>query len=141
MVRHNVGVSSYMTTARPDRGNNPREKQKLTDLTNLMQTYNAQSFISMTNQRLCIGCVSKETRELIEEIVWEVKEIEPEIAFHCVPNCVLYGACKEDAYVKCNHYKDFIKKILLENEFDASKVVSTLINIDSRYKAYHKFYC
>lgn len=139
LVRHNVGTNPYMATGRPDRGNKPRNKQHLDEPTNLMQTHNAQSFINMCNQRLCVGCVSKETREIVEKLVGEVRTLEPEIAFHCVPNCILYGACKEDDFVKCNHFRNFMKKILVDNEFDLSKVLTVIMDVNLRYQAYHDF--
>ena len=139
LVRHNVGVNPYMATGRPDRNNKPRAKQTMEDPTTLMQTHNADSFINMCNERLCVGCVSKETRLIVEELVKEVEQVEPEIAFYCVPNCIKYCACKEDDFTKCNYFKKFVKQILVDQEYDPSKIVPILMDINLRYTMYHKF--
>lgn len=139
LTRHTIGVNPYMATARPDRKNKPRSRQSMEEPTNLMQTHNAESFINMCNQRLCIGCVSKETRLIVAEIVKEIEIYEPEIAFYCVPNCIKYCACKEDDFVECNHFKKFIKKILVDKEYDSSKIVPIIMDIKWRYSMYHKF--
>ena len=128
-----------MGTGRPDRNNKPRNEQTMEELTCLMQTVNGDSFINMCNQRMCIGCVSKETRELVEEIVLKIKEFDPVIAFFCVPNCILYGACKENDFVDCGHYKRFIKTVLINHDYDVSKVVPMMMDIRLRYQSYHNF--
>lgn len=139
LSRHHVGVTPYIGTARTDRGHKPRHLQTMEEPTVLMQSHNAQSFISMCNSRLCVGCVSKETRELVEQIVKEVEKIEPELAFYCVPNCVLYGACKENDFTVCSHYQSFIKYVLVEKDYDLSKVITILMDVNYRYEMYHCF--
>ena len=139
LSRHHVGVTPYMATSRTDRGNKSRNEQTMEEPTDLMQSHNAQSFISMCNSRLCYGCVSAETRELVEQLVKEVEKIEPEVAFYCVPNCILYGACKENDFTSCSHFKKFIKYILVEKDYDIAKVITILMDVNYRYQMYHSF--
>ena len=118
LVRHTVGVNNFMGTGRSDRGNKPREEQRMSDLTVFKQSYNADSFISFCNTRLCVGSVSKQTRELVEQIVGILRETEPEIAKYCVPPCISRGYCKEVGLMKlagrepCN----FLRKYLSATE-------------------------
>ena len=95
LVRHNVGVNSFMRTARPDRGNIPRSEQSMDMPTDLLQSYNGQSFLNMMEARLCFGVVSTETRELAEEIRAQVRKIEPILASHCLSYCQNTGRCRE----------------------------------------------
>ena len=133
LVRHKFGVEHYMGTMRSDRGNPPRSEQTMETLTELMQSYNAQSFTNFTRTRLCAGCVSKETRELTQAIVDEVKKLEPEVAFYCVPPCIYRGACKEVGFTKCGYFKSFL------NTIPPSERERIMFDIDNRYKAYHNW--
>jgi len=133
LVRHKHGVEHYVGTMRPDRGSKPREEQTMADLTELMQSHNAQSFTNMARTRLCVGCVSKETVALTRVLVGEVGKTEPEVAFYCVPPCIYRGACKEDAFTKCNYYSRFIDSL------PTDKVVEIISDIDKRYEEYHKW--
>lgn len=133
LVRQKVGVEHYMGTMRSDRGNKPREQQTMADLTELMQSHNAQSFMALARTRLCVGCVSKETRELTQKLVDIIGEKEPELAFYCVPPCVHQAGCKESGFTNCGYFKKFLSShsgsvIMNENR---------IFDIDKRYQAYH----
>lgn len=132
-VRQKVGVEHYMGTMRSDRGNKPREEQTMADLTELMQSHNAQSFIALARTRLCKGCVSKETRELTQEIVDKIALHEPELAFYCVPPCIHQAGCKESAFTKCSHFKNFLDMMYgFDREIE-------MFDIDQRYSEYHNW--
>jgi hypothetical protein len=133
LVRHKQGVEHYVGTMRSDRGSKPREEQTMADLTQLMQSHNAQSFTNMARTRLCVGCVSKETLALTKDLINELSEIEPEVAFYCVPPCIYRGACKEVGFTKCNYYYKFVDSLIEDDKLE------TLIDIDMRYKAYHEW--
>lgn len=134
LVRHTVGVNSYMGTMRPDRGSNTtRAEQTMETETELLQCFNAESFINMCRTRLCGGCVSRETRLLVERIVSDLKPIEPEIAFMCVPPCIYRGACNEKGFTECSFFDIFVASLPEENR------VEILTDIDKRYLAYHKW--
>ena len=108
LVRHNVGVNNYMGTMRSDRGNPSREEQSMADKTVFMQSYNIQSFLQMCMTRMCAGCVSKETRELVFRIVKQMHTIEPIIASFAVPPCIYRLGCKEVGFTSCGHLDGFI---------------------------------
>lgn len=133
LVRHKYGVEHYVGTMRSDRGSKPREEQTMADLTRLMQSHNAQSITNMIRTRLCVGCVSKKTVVLTKEVLEELRAIEPETAFYCVPPCIYRGACKEDAFVECKYYQKFLDSL------PTGKEVEILSDIDKRYEHYHKW--
>ena len=128
LVRHTVGVNNYMGTGRSDRIKIPRSEQTMEFLTELMQTHNAQSLIQLMNTRLCIGCVSYETRLIAEIIRKRIELIEPELAFMFVPNCVKLCGCKESFAGGCRHFNKF----LMQTDDD-------LYDIENRYIAYHEW--
>ncbi len=133
LVRHKHGVEHYVGTMRSDRGSKPRNEQTMADLTQIMQSHNAQSFTNMARTRLCVGCVSKETVTLTKKLVTELNSVEPEVAFYCVPHCIYRGACKEDAFSNCGYYNGFV------NSLPIDKAVEILTDIDKRYEAYHNW--
>ena len=133
IVRHNVGCNNYMKTSRTDRGNLPRSEQTMIMLTDLMQSHNAESFINMMETRLCVGCVSKETRILAESLVKEVSKVEPELALMCVPPCIKSFGCKE-VFTKCSFFENFMNYISL---MDIK--IRDLTNIEERYRVYREY--
>ena len=128
LIRHNVGVNNYMGTGREDRIKIPRSEQTMEFETELMQTHNAQSFINMMNNRLCVGCVSYQTRKLAEALLEEVKKVEPELALCCVPNCIKYCGCKELFAGGCVHFNKFY-----------TETNGDIQNIEERYRDYHEW--
>ena len=135
LVRHSIGVNNYMKTNRPDRGGIPRDEQLMTMPTDLLQVYNAESFINLMETRLCIGCVSRETRLLLEDVLDEVAKTEPELAHNCVPSCIMRCGCKEAGFINCNHYKSFFKYVKTQ-ELDGFLSTSS---IPFRYELYKQF--
>ncbi len=118
---------------RPDRGSKTRAEQTMADLTEMLQSHNAQSFTSLARTRLCVGCVSKETRLLTESLVDEIVETEPEVAFYCVPPCIYRGACKEVGFTECNYFNKFLESL------PTDEVGWIMGDIDERYEAYHRW--
>ncbi len=125
IVRHAKNQEFYVQTWRPDRGNVQRSEQTMDMSTSVMISANAQSLISMASDRLCIGKVTSETRELMKLIVSELRKIEPELAFYCVPSCIRRCGCKE--FQPCSFFTTF------ENH------CCSLGSIDKRYCSYHSF--
>lgn len=62
--------------------------------TDLWCDINAESLINMARKRLC-SKASKETRELVESIRYNVAKVDPDLARHMVPQCVYRGVCPE----------------------------------------------
>ena len=94
-VRH-VHAQPFVSTSRPDIDGNqlPRDEQRKTDPVNLRLFLNAEEIINISRKRLCMKS-EWETRRIWIEVIKELKEIEPELAFACVPNCIYRGFCPE----------------------------------------------
>lgn len=58
--------------------------------TNLTGIMNAEAIINMSHKRFCAKA-SKETREVWREVVHELAKVDPDLAEHCVPQCVHRG--------------------------------------------------
>lgn len=95
LIRH-VHAQPFVSTSRPDIDGNqkPREEQKKTDLVNMRLFLNAQEIIQISRARLC-NKAEFETRKIWNEVVKKLREIEPELANACVPNCIYRGFCPE----------------------------------------------
>jgi thymidylate synthase ThyX len=98
IARHHQGCEKFIHSQRTDRN----EKLKGLNRDDLPQgllndmdmTCNAQSFINISRKRLC-NCASKETREAWTAVIEYLKEIDPELAAVCVPECIYRGFCPE----------------------------------------------
>ena len=98
IARHHQGCEKFIHSQRTDRN----EKLKGLNRDDLPQgllndmdmTCNAQSFINISRKRLC-NCASKETREAWAAVIEYLKEIDPELAAVCVPECIYRGFCPE----------------------------------------------
>lgn len=95
LVRH-VHAQPFVSTGRSDvlKENPPREEQRMTDLYNMRLFLNAQEIIAISKVRLCTKA-EKETRRIWGEVIYQLKDIEPELAAACVPNCIYRGHCPE----------------------------------------------
>lgn len=95
LVRH-VHAQPFVSTSRPDIDGKqiPREEQKKIDPVNMRLFLNAQEIIAISRVRLCTKA-EKETRRIWGEVVSQLKDIEPELAAACVPNCIYRGHCPE----------------------------------------------
>lgn len=94
LVRHSQGIEKFVATSREDRTGVPRTERRQTDLVDCQFSLNAQAFINMSYRRLCTGADAK-TIEVWRGIVEKLREIEPELAFVCVPECIYRGFCPE----------------------------------------------
>ena len=63
--------------------------------TNFAFLVSAEGLMNMASKRLCIGAVSKETREVMEDICHKVKDIDPDLYPHLVKPCIATGICRE----------------------------------------------
>lgn len=63
--------------------------------TDLAFIVNAEAIINMSHKRLCEKA-SKETREIWENVIALIEEVDPDLAKHCVKPCVAScGLCRE----------------------------------------------
>jgi hypothetical protein len=94
-TRHHVGVNHYVQTQRTDRTGINRNYKKQGDLVSHIMSMNTQALINMAHKRLCKQA-SKETREVMQEIVKQVIEVAPYLKDVLVPLCVYRGGkCTE----------------------------------------------
>ena len=95
LVRH-VHAQPFVSTGRSDvlKENPPREEQRMTDLYNMRLFLNAQEIINISKVRLCNKAEFK-TRSIWNQVIEELRKIEPELANACVPNCFYRGFCPE----------------------------------------------
>lgn len=95
LVRH-IHAQPFVSTSRPDIDGKqiPREEQKKIDPVNMRLFLNAQEIINISKVRLCNKAES-ETRKIWNEVINELRKIEPELANACVPSCFYRGHCPE----------------------------------------------
>ena len=94
-VRHHIGVNHYVQTQRSDRTGIAREDKPQGEMVSHIMSINAQELINMSHKRLCKQA-SKETREVMQEIVRQVVEVAPYMKDVLVPLCAYRnGKCSE----------------------------------------------
>ena len=94
-VRHHIGINHYVQTQRSDRTGVDRDSKPQGEIVSHIMSVNAQELVFMAHKRLCKQA-SKETREVMQEIVRQVVEVCPEFKDVLVPNCVYRnGKCEE----------------------------------------------
>jgi hypothetical protein len=95
LVRH-VHAQPFVSTSRPDIDGKqiPREEQKKSDPVNMRLFLNAQEIINISKVRLC-NKAETETRKIWNQVIEELRKIEPELAAACVPSCIYRGLCPE----------------------------------------------
>lgn len=95
LVRH-VHAQPFVSTSRPDIDGKqiPREEQKKIDPVNMRLFLNAQEIINISKVRLC-NKAEKVTRHIWNQVIEELRKIEPELAMACVPSCIYRGYCPE----------------------------------------------
>ena len=102
ITRHKIGIDHFVSTQRTDRTGTNRDLEPQSSLVNHEVDANAQAVITISRKRLCTGA-SPETREAWKAFLTELKEIEPELARCCVPDCVYRGYCYE--FIPCGYSK------------------------------------
>lgn len=95
-VRHHIGVNHYVQSQRNDRQNNyDRTKAPQDAMVSHIMSVNAQELVFMAHKRLC-GQADAYTRKVMQEIVRQVAEINPEFKDVLVPLCgYRNGKCTE----------------------------------------------
>lgn len=97
-VRHKYGVEHYIQSQRDDRQTNkspiPRANKPQGEIISHIMYINAQELMFMARRRLCMQA-SKETRQVMQMIVEQVLETNPEFEKVLVPMCEYQGKCPE----------------------------------------------
>lgn len=110
LARHKVSIEHFVQSQRDD-----RNEGRVVSRNDLPQSapvmhkmfVSAAEILFISRRRLC-HMASKETRQVWQAVIEELRKIEPELASACVPECVYRGgwcpefrpcgACKTDAY-------------------------------------------
>lgn len=88
----------------------PRQFDRLAP-TDLAFICNAEAIMNMSHKRLCAKA-SSETREVWQEVVSKIREIDPDLAKHCVPQCMYRGGiCPEPKGCGYNKTELFNKQL------------------------------
>lgn len=95
-VRHHIGVNHYVQSQRNDRQTNyDRTKAPQDAVVSHIMSINAQELVFMAHKRLC-GQADAYTQRVMQEIVKQVSEINPEFKNVLVPLCgYRNGKCTE----------------------------------------------
>ena len=104
LCRHSVGYTPYISTQRDDRIDHTisRDEAPQGTLVNMDITLNAQAMINVSRKRLC-GMCSPETRQVWKRVIEELKEVDPQLAKNCVPNCVYRGGICPEGKNRCKY--------------------------------------
>lgn len=91
-ARHKIWVEHFVQSLREDRGGDGTENRYT--LVDHGMWINAESLITMSHKRLCAHA-AKDTIEVMEKITLAVKEVDPDLYLHMVPNCLYIKKCYE----------------------------------------------
>lgn len=94
LVRHKIGIEHWVKTQRTDRTGIDRSKLPQGALVDYTFEANAQALITISRKRLCRQA-SPETQAVWRAVIQAVKEVEPELASVCHPDCCYRGFCPE----------------------------------------------
>ena len=97
-VRHNVGVTHFVTSNRDDRGGTGTEDRN-TEVKHMM-IINAQSLIAMARKRLCFKS-HRATVNVMRGIKKVITDIDHALFERLVPECIYRGLCPE--IKSCGH--------------------------------------
>lgn len=104
----------------------PRDKKPQDALVNFDGYANMQNLIDAWRKRLCIGCVTKEARELAEDFKMELHKTHPFEADVLQKNCIYRCGCPE--FHSCGYWEKFCERHKGEN----------LLDIQTRYNLANK---
>ena len=128
----------FISTQRDDRKKHdiPRGKMSQDTPVKFDGYANMQSLIDSFRKRLCIGCVSPETRELAEDFKLALHETKPELAYVLVPNCVYRCGCPE--FKCCGYINELFS--YASTWYDDAKMMTVMTDIATRYDLYNEMF-
>ena len=94
LVRHNVGITHFVTTQRTDRTGKDRNEAPQSALVDHEIHVNLQALISISRKRLCAQA-DPETRKVWQAVVNVIMKDDPIVGNALVPECVYRGFCFE----------------------------------------------
>lgn len=105
-VRHHIGVNHYIQSQRNDRQDKyDRTTAPQGEIVSHIMSINAQELVFMAHKRLCHQA-SPETRAVMQEIVRQVIELNPEFRDVLVPLCYYRGGLCTEFY-PCGYNKTY----------------------------------
>lgn len=94
LCRH-IHAQPYVKSQRNDRQNEyDRNSAPQNEMVSMIWDMNAEELITIANKRLC-NQASKETREIVQEMCYQVKVVCPEFEDELIPMCVRENGCNE----------------------------------------------
>ena len=97
---HSQGITHFVKSLREDRGGDGTESRWTP--TNHGMLLNAQSLINLSRKRLCHKS-HDETRKVMDTIKIAIDDVDSELAFRMVPDCIYRNGCHED--ISCGYYR------------------------------------
>lgn len=126
-VRHHEGCEKFIGTEREDRTKVDRSTRSQMAYVPMEMDANIQALINISAKRLCM-CADPTTRKYWEVLLQEIRELDEDIFWACVPQCIRCGACVEP-FSDCKFYENFSKLLTPEQQ----------INIIERYNVYNEY--
>ena len=112
-VRHNIGITHFVSTQRNDMQDNyDRRKAPQDSLVNHRCVANASAIMSISRKRLCLTA-SNETRYSWELFLDELDTVSPELRELCVKPCIYRSGTCPEVFSDCryNETKKFKKEV------------------------------
>ena len=125
-ARHHEGCEKFIGTSREDRTGVDRETRSQMDCVPMEMDANIQALINISRKRLCTNA-DPTTRAYWEALLEELKAIDKNVYWACVPDCVRCGGCPE--FNPCGFYEK-----LMENAEPEEQMV--LVRRYDRYNSY-----
>lgn len=103
-ARHSVGITPYVSTQRDDRIDHEVSRSDMPQgtLVNMDLTLNAQAMINVSRKRLC-GMADADARKIWKKVIEKLKEVDPQLAKNCVPNCIYRGGLCPEGKNRCKY--------------------------------------
>lgn len=115
-ARHHEGCEKFIGTERTDRTGVNREERSQMNYVPMEMDANIQALINISAKRLCT-CADPITRQYWEMLVECIKEIDKDVYWALVPQCIRCGACVE-SFSNCKFYETLMSNHTLEEQMD-----------------------
>lgn len=118
-ARHHEGCEKFIGTERTDRTSVDREERSQMNYVPMEVDANIQALMNLAEKRLCM-CADPTTRDYMISLVDAIREVEPDVAWSLVPQCVRCGGCVEP-FGDCKYYESIMEDVSLEDQLDVTK--------------------
>ena len=124
-ARHHVGCTPWIKTSRADRTKVERSSRPQTELISMEMEANLQSIINISRVRLCKKA-DPETTKYWNSFLNELKNIDEDVYFVCVPQCIRYAGCPE--IKSCKYFLDFKDAFIKDNMIERYETYYSIID-------------